>query len=89
MPRHRFYNEPQLVARATTDPVGQRCLDHAAEIARDPAIRALRLRLFAARNRTRAATIRARAIRPPPPPPSRRCYQAHRASDTGGDDDAR
>jgi hypothetical protein len=41
--RHRFYSRSQLVARATTDHIGQRYLDHAAEMSRDPAVRALRL----------------------------------------------
>jgi hypothetical protein len=47
MPQCRFYTEPQLVARATTD--SDPYLDLAAEIDRDPAIRRLRLQLEAQR----------------------------------------
>jgi hypothetical protein len=62
----------------------------AAEIDRDPAVRAIRLLLYASRNR--ASTVAIRAVRPPPLPPPRRCQcrPPHRASkNAGGDDDAR
>jgi hypothetical protein len=87
MRQRRFYTDLQLVARATTDLETQRYLDLADQIARDPAIRALRLRLYATRNRASTVAIRARAAVGPPPIPARRqCYRPRRCADSSNYD---
>jgi hypothetical protein len=60
-PMPRFYTKPQTIA--IPDPFSA----HADVIARDPRVRAIRLALYARRNRASAFTIAAKAVRPPPP----------------------
>ena len=56
------------------------------EIERDPAIKALRLRLRASRNlATRTAKAAHRPTLAPPLPPRRRCYRTHRATASAED----
>jgi hypothetical protein len=71
----------KLVQNATADPFTAL----AAAISADPHVRAIRLALYARRNRACLVTIRARAHSPPPAP---RCHrpQAYRADSSNGED---
>jgi hypothetical protein len=61
----------------------------ASRIARDPAVRTLRLWLYARRNRAKATRKPAPTYRPPPPPRRSQCRRRVASSNDGEANDAR